>query len=342
MKKTKKMIRNFILFILLIVLTFFIILKDANIYQIINALLSAKKGFILIAIMCMLIYFSCEAINIKRTLKALGEKTNFWKNLKYSLIGFFFSSITPAASGGQPMQVYYMHKDGIPVAKSTLTLLINLSCVQIATITLALFSLIFNYQYMNTALIWFFVLGITLNLSALVLWMIAIFSKRMTKGIINITLKILKFFKVKNIEEKREKLETELGRYQESAKYVKNNKNVMIKTLLTTYIQYIVFYSISYWVYCSLGLSEHNIFEIITVQAVLYATVSGIPSPGAVGVSEGGFIALYKKIYTAEKINGAMMISRGISFYLFVIITAIVVIVNTVRDKKETEIEEVN
>ena len=342
MKKTKKMIRNFILFILLIVLTFFIILKDANIYQIINALLSAKKGFILIAIMCMLIYFSCEAINIKRTLKALGEKTNFWKNLKYSLIGFFFSSITPAASGGQPMQVYYMHKDGIPVAKSTLTLLINLSCVQIATITLALFSLIFNYQYMNTALIWFFVLGITLNLSALVLWMIAIFSKRMTKGIINITLKILKFFKVKNIEEKREKLETELGRYQESAKYVKNNKNVMIKTLLTTYIQYIVFYSISYWVYCSLGLSKHNIFEIITVQAVLYATVSGIPSPGAVGVSEGGFIALYKKIYTAEKINGAMMISRGISFYLFVIITAIVVIVNTVRDKKETEIEEVN
>lgn len=342
MKKTKKIIRNFILFILLIVLTFFIILKDANIYQIINALLSAKKGFILIAIMCMLIYFSCEAINIKRTLKALGEKTNFWKNLKYSLIGFFFSSITPAASGGQPMQVYYMHKDGIPVAKSTLTLLINLSCVQIATITLALFSLIFNYQYMNTALIWFFVLGITLNLSALVLWMIAIFSKRMTKGIINITLKILKFFKVKNIEEKREKFETELGKYQESAKYVKNNKNVMIKTLLTTYIQYIVFYSISYLVYCSLGLSEHNVFEIVTIQAVLYATVSGIPSPGAVGVSEGGFIALYKKIYTAEKINGAMMISRGISFYLFVIITAIVVIVNTVMDKKETEIEEVN
>lgn len=342
MKKTKKIIRNFILFILLIVLTFFIILKDANIYQIINALLSAKKGFILIAIMCMLIYFSCEAINIKRTLKALGEKTNFWKNLKYSLIGFFFSSITPAASGGQPMQVYYMHKDGIPVAKSTLTLLINLSCVQIATITLALFSLIFNYQYMNTALIWFFVLGITLNLSALVLWMIAIFSKRMTKGIINITLKILKFFKVKNIEEKREKFETELGKYQESAKYVKNNKNVMIKTLLTTYIQYIVFYSISYLVYCSLGLSKHNVFEIVTIQAVLYATVSGIPSPGAVGVSEGGFIALYKKIYTAEKINGAMMISRGISFYLFVIITAIVVIVNTVMDKKETEIEEVN
>ena len=342
MKKTKKIIRNFILFILLIVLTFFIILKDANIYQIINALLSAKKGFILIAIMCMLIYFSCEAINIKRTLKALGEKTNFWKNLKYSLIGFFFSSITPAASGGQPMQVYYMHKDGIPVAKSTLTLLINLSCVQIATITLALFSLIFNYQYMNTALIWFFILGITLNLSALVLWMIAIFSKRMTKGIINITLKILKFFKVKNIEEKREKFETELGKYQESAKYVKNNKNVMIKTLLTTYIQYIVFYSISYLVYCSLGLSKHNVFEIVTIQAVLYATVSGIPSPGAVGVSEGGFIALYKKIYTAEKINGAMMISRGISFYLFVIITAIVVIVNTVMDKKETEIEEVN
>ncbi len=32
------------------------------------------------------------------------------------------------------------------------------------------------------------------------------------------------------------------------------------------------------------------LFEIITLQSVLYATVSGIPSPGAIGVSEGGFL----------------------------------------------------
>lgn len=303
MKKTKKMIRNLILFIALIILTFFIILKDANILEIFYAFISAKKGFILVAIICMVLYFVCEAINIGRTLKALGEKSSFLSNIKYTLIGFFFSSITPAASGGQPMQIYYMHKDNISVANSTLALLINLSCMQITTISIALFSLCFNYKYLNTALIWLFTIGIMLNLSALILLLISIFSKRMTKWLINVSLKVLKFFRIKNIEAKKERFEKELEKYQGSADYIKQNKKLVIKNLLTTYLQFIIYYSISYWVYCSLGLKEHNIFEIITMQSILFATVSGIPSPGAVGVSEGGFIALYRKIFPREMLN---------------------------------------
>ena len=325
MSKTKKMIRNFIIFILLIILTFYIILKDQNITEIFEILRSAKKEFIFIAIICMSIYMTCEAINIGRTLKALGEKTTFLKNLKYAMIGFFFSSITPAASGGQPMQIYYMHKDNISVANSTLALLMNLSSMQIVTISIAIISIFFNTQYLNSTLIGFFILGITLNLSALILLLISIFSKKMTKGLINIAIKILKFFRIKNIKEKQTKIEKELSKYQGSAIYIKQHKKVMLKTLLTTYIQFIFYYSISYWVYRSFGLATHNIIEIISLQSVLYATVSGVPSPGAVGVSEGGFIALFKDIYPQTMINGAMLLSRGVNFYLFVILSSIVV-----------------
>ena len=342
MKRTKKMIRNFIIFILLIILTFYIILKDQNISEIFDIALSVKKEFIIIAILCMCFYIACEAINIGRTLKALNEKTTFLKNLKYALIGFFFSSITPAASGGQPMQIYYMYKDKISVANSTLTLLINLSCMQVATISIALVSLFFNYQYLNTALIWFFIIGVSLNLSALTLLLISIFSKRMTKGIINITIKIMKFFRVKNIEDKQIKLEAELNKYQGSATYIKNNKLLILKTLATTYIQFIAYYSISYFVYRSFGLSNHNIFEIITMQSILFATVSGIPSPGAVGVSEGGFLAIFRHVYSENMVNSAMLLSRGINFYLFVIISSIVVMISMMKDKKqEPEIENI-
>lgn len=334
MKKTKKLLRNLIIFIVLIVLTFYIILKDQNTSEILNVLSSVKKEFIIIAIICMCLFMICEAINIGRTLKALNEKSSFLKNLKYTLIGFFFSSITPAASGGQPMQIYYMHKDKISVANSTLALLINLTCVQIVTISVALISLIFNYEYLNGALIGFFILGITLNLSALALLLISIFSKRMTKGIINIVIKILKFFKIKNIEGKQEKLENELTKYQGSATYIKTNKLLILKALITTYIQYMLYYSISYWVYRSFGLTEYNILEILSMQSVVYATVSGIPSPGAVGVSEGAFIEIFKSVYSKTMVNGAMLLSRGVNFYLFVIISSVVVGINAIRDKK--------
>ena len=81
-----------------------------------------ERTWLLIAIGFMFLYFCCESINTGRTLKALGEKSSFFKNLKYTLICFFFIFITPAASGGQSMEIYYMHKDGINVEKETLIL----------------------------------------------------------------------------------------------------------------------------------------------------------------------------------------------------------------------------
>lgn len=341
MKGKKKFFRNFVIFALLIVLTFYILLKDQNTTEILNIVVSAKMEFIFIGIGCMMLYIICEAINIGRTLKALNEKSTFFNNVKYALIGFFFSAITPAASGGQPMQIYYMHRDNISVANSTLVLLINLTSMQIVTIGFALVSVIFNYQNLNKALVILFIVGIGLNLSALILLLISILSKKMSNGLINIAIKIMKFFRIKNIEEKQEKLEKELERYQASSVYIKNNKLLMLKVLFTTIVQFILYYSITYWTYCSLGLSGHSILKIIALQALVFASVSGIPSPGAVGVSEGAFIEIFKNVFSGGMISSAVLLNRGINFYLFVIISAIVVMIGQLKEKKQ-EIPENN
>ncbi len=341
MKKTKRIIRNIIIFILLIILTFYIMLKDQDITEIFNILQNVKIQYILIAALCMCIYIICEAINIGRTLKTLGERTSIFKNIKYALIGFFFSGITPAASGGQPMQIYYMYKENISVANSTLALLINLSSMQIVTISMALISVLFNYKYLNNTLTIFFILGIALNASALTLLLISIFSKKLLNKLINLVIKIITKLKIKNVDDKKMKLEAELSKYQNSSDYIKKNKLVIFKIILTTYIQFIVFYSISYWTYCSFGLSGYNFIEIVSIQSILYAIVSGIPSPGAVGVTEGGFIEIYKTILPQSIINSAVLLNRGLSFYLLIIISGIVTLVNIFKKKKMLKKEEI-
>ena len=55
---------------------------------------------------------------------SLGKKTKLHQCIRYSFIGFFYSCITPSASGGQPAQIYYMSKDGLDVSISTLVLMI--------------------------------------------------------------------------------------------------------------------------------------------------------------------------------------------------------------------------
>ena len=233
------------------------------------------------------------------------------------------------------MQIYYMHKDKISISNSTLTLLINLSSMQVITIIFALVSLIFNYKYLNGILIAFFVMGILLNLSALMLLLVGIFSKRLTRGFINLALKIMKFFKVKNIEAKKEKLEKELEKYQKNAQYVKKNKKLIVKTILTTLVQFTIYYSTTYWTYRALGFNQHSIIEIISMQSVLYATVSGIPSPGAVGVTEGAFIEIFKTVYNKSIMNTAVLLNRGINFYFLVLISGVVTIVNHITADKE-------
>ena len=339
--KVKKTLLNIALFLLLIILTFWLILKDQNTEEIMLAVDKAKKQYLLIGMVAMTIFISCEAINVRRILKGLGEKTTFFKNLKYALIGFFFSAITPAATGGQPMEIYYMHKDGISVANSTLALLVQLMSLQIVNLSIGITSVLFNYEVINNGgLVLLAIIGIILNSGALVLLIIGIFSRRLSKGLINIAVKILKFFRKKNIEELQEKMESELTKYQEDSEYIKKNKRVIIKSVLTTLVQMLVYYTVPFFVYKAYGLNEHSIIRIMSLQALLYTTVSGIPSPGSVGVSEGGFLGIFRNVFPETLINSAMILNRVINFYLLVTVSDVIVIICTLKDKKQEKLEQ--
>lgn len=331
MRDKKKLIRNLLLFVALIALTFTLILREANLSDILGIIKKADVKYIIIAVIFMCIYISCDALNIGRTLKALNEKSSFLKNIKYALIGFFFSAITPAASGGQPMQVYYMHKDNIAIANSSLALIVNLICIQISTITIAILGLFFNREILNGTILGLFIFGVGINMIALSILLLSLFSKKTVEKIIRFTIKVMRFFRLKNIEEKEKRFESELQEYEKSANYMKSNKMLILKTLITTFVQFFVFYGIAYWVYLALGLTQEGVFKITMTQALLYATVSGMPSPGAVGVSEGGFLAIYGTIYPKEVLDSAMLLTRGVNFYLFVIISGAIVILNALK-----------
>ena len=339
-KKSKKIFINLLIFILLIIFTFSLVLKDQDVTEILKISATVKKQYILIAMFAMGVFVACESINIGRILKELGEKSKFISNVRYTLIGFFFSAITPAASGGQPMEIYYMHKDNISVAHSTLALLMQLCSIQIVTITVGIISAVLHFEVLKSGLIYLLILGIILNSSALMLLIIAIFSKKLSEGLIKFVVKILKFFKIRNIEKKQEKLEKELESYQTSAKYIKEHRILMLKTVLTTAVQMLAYYTVPYWIYLAFGLNNSNIFDILTLQAVLYATVSGIPSPGSVGVSEGGFLGIFRNAFPETVISSAMLLSRGVNFYLLILISAIVVVISTFRDRKENVAKE--
>ena len=114
---------------------------------------------------------------------------------------------------------------------------------------------------------------------------------------------------------------------------LKNHKNILIKVFLTTIIQFLFYHSIPYLIYLSFGLNEYGLITFIFMEAVLYISVSSLPFPGAIGISEGGFLTMFKMFFPTSILSSAMLISRGVSFYLFVIITGIIILSFIVYDK---------
>ena len=334
---SRKIFTNAIIFIALIAITFYILLKDSNIHEIIKTVQSVNVVWLIPAVLCVFFSICSEGINIRRMLKLFSYDVKFFSALKYAFVGFFFSSITPSASGGQPMQIYSMNKDRIQVSHGSLSILMELASFQIVTVTIATIAFILNYSSIQSLNPGFKVLvyfGISFNALILCFILLAIFSKNIARKATNLALRLFKKFHYKKIEKLQKSTDEQLEKYREGSKIIKANKIIMLKILLTTTIQILCMYSVSYFVYRSFGLSRFSLLTVLSMQALVSIAVSSIPIPGAVGVSESCFLDFFKTLFPVNLLSSAMLLTRGVSFYLFVLISGIVVSVSQFSKNK--------
>lgn len=331
MKNAKKLIKNLIIFIILLIVTFLIVFKDQDIYDLISIILNVNKTYVLCGIVAMALYFVFESLNVKCILKNLGENVKFIKMIRYSLVEFFFSGVTPAATGGQPMEIYYMHKEGVAIPKTTVALIIQLIAFQSITIVCGIIGAIINYNLIKDGLIWLFIFGISLNIIALLVMTICLFSNSLAQKIVVFIFKFLVKIKYKNADKLKTSVDETLKSYNESASLIRGHKSVFLKSFLIVACQVISYYSITYFVYKAFGLNDYSYFHILSIQAMLYVSVSSMPLPGAVGISEGAFLGIYNKVFGKNILSGATILNRTINFYFYIIIGLICTLISALK-----------
>ena len=131
-------------------------------------------------------------------------------------------------------------------------------------------------------------------------------------------------------KEWQKSIEKGLDEYSESSKYIKTHRREFIQALMKTTVQIVLFFMIPFFVYKAFNLSGYNIFTLFTMQSILFVATSGLPIPGAIGASETVFLSLYGAVFGEGLLSSAMLLNRGINFYWFVIISMVVVLINTV------------
>ena len=335
----KSLVISISLFLILLFLTFWLIFKDQDVSAIFNVAKSANFWWILGGLTLMVGYFLVQAWNVKSILSSLGETISLRKMLKFTLIEFFFCAMTPSATGGQPLEIYYMSKEGISASKATLAIFVQLCGYQIAVMVLAIISVLFLPYKLPPGVFMFFTIGLLINGIALLVLLTCVFLPKITEFVAYGLVSLLRKAHYKKVDQTEEKLMDGIHQYAENANYIKKHKKEFLIAISRVFLQVAIYYIVPFCVYKAFNLSEHNIFELFAMQSVLFVATAGFPIPGAVGLSESVFLALYGTVFGVEMISSAMLLHRGITFYGFVIISAIVVIINViilkVRERKK-------
>ena len=346
-KKILKYALNIGLILVITLFTLNLIFKEQELPEIISDLKLADPRWIALGAVAAIFFVAGESSIIHYMLRVLEQKTSFLRCLKYSFIGFFFSYITPSSTGGQPMQMYHMKKDKIKIGYSTLIMLLITIAYKSVLVLLALGFLIFNFD--TVALYagdmkWLIVLGFALNLSFIILLLLVfikpIWARALGIKVVDLLTK-LHIMKRRNKEKYTEKLIRICDTYAMGADYIKKNLSVVFNVFLMTAVQRICLFSITWIIYRAYGMNETRYIDILTIQIMIAVAVEMLPLPGAAGITEGCFLLAFTEIFTMERVKPALLISRGLNFYLILIIGAVVTfaahIINIKRDKKQTE-----
>lgn len=341
MGNKKTVIFNSIFFIVLFTLTTYMVLKGNELPQILKVLKSTNPVYYLLGFAAIIIFVCCESYIIHRMLNVLGYNISANHCVKYSFVGFFFSCITPSATGGQPAQLYYMKRDNIGFSVSTVVLMIVTILYKSVLVFLGLMIIFFNHSLITDYIKdvnFFFYFGLLLNAGFIAAMLILLFEPTLASRILFKLTKLCEKVRIlKKRASRRQKQKESMERYHNTASVISENKFLILEMFVVTLFQRILHFSITYIVYRSFGLNTLSFIDVVSLQCIISIAVDMLPLPGGMGISEGLFLSIFKKIFTGSLLYPAMLLSRGISYYLLVLVSALMTIAAhmTIKDKRQ-------
>ena len=221
-----------------------------------------------------------------------------------------------------------MSKNGVPAAHGTLNMMMIAVCYQVTVLLYAAAAAIAMPGMisamgtgMGLLLLYGTVVMLVLTAGMLCFMFLPNAARRLMNGLLNLGARLRL---VRNRAAAEEKLERQMEEYRSGAECFKKNASLVPLLLGLNLVQLTALYLVPFVVYKAFGLSGHGVLELVGAQALLTLATSSLPLPGAVGATEGGFVTLFALFFGASLVTPAVLVSRGISFYAFLLLSGCV------------------
>lgn len=330
MENKKKLFWEVVFLIVVFAGTVYGVFHGEDLGKSIRIIREVKKIYLLPAVTCVVFFIWGESIIIHYLMRTLGTRLKKWTCFLFSSIGFFFSCITPSASGGQPAQIYYMRRKNIPIPVATLVLMIVTITYKAVLVLVGLAIIVFGQGFMHrylTGILPVFYLGILLNVLCVGFMLILVFHTTLAQSLMEKGLGFLEKLHLMHYKQSRhEKLNAAMEKYKETAVYFKTHKHVVLIVLAITFAQRFALFLSTYFVYLAFGLSDYAVGTIVMLQAVISISVDMLPLPGGMGISEKLFLTIFVPVFGAQLVLPGMILSRALSYYTELLLSALLTI----------------
>lgn len=325
MRSKRKVIGNAVFLAAVFALTIYGVFHGEDMAAVAGAMGAADIRWLVCGVLLVLLYIGGEAVCLWVMLSSFRLQMKMGVCVLFAAVDFFFSGITPSASGGQPMQIYYMRKEKIPVPVATVILMIVTITYKLVLVVVGIGILCFGrgflHRYLEGVLPVFY-LGIALNVFCVSFMTVLVFHPNLAEWIMTTGLGWLERLRfLKHKEERCRKLEVAMQTYKETALFLKDHKRVLGGVFLITFVQRIALFAVTWTVYKALGMSGTSMWDVVFLQAVISVSVDMLPLPGGMGISEALFLKIFVPVF-GSMLLPAMVLSRGIGYYSQLLVSA--------------------
>lgn len=325
--KNKKTIFNILFLLLVFGITVYSVFHGEDMQALSEYLRQSKVEYWLAGVVLVVLFILSESVIIYYMMHSVGQPVILTHCFLYSFVGFFFSAITPSATGGQPAQLYFMKKDKLSISVSTLILMVVTITYKAVLVFIGLVVMILRprgiMEFLAPVMGWCY-LGVALNVFCVAFMLILVFHPTLAENILTGLLSLIgRLFHLKKQEEWRKRIHVSMDSYRGVADYLRKNKMVITNVFLITFVQRSMWFFITYLVYLSFSMKGIDPLTITTLQGMISVSVDMLPLPGGMGISENLFLQIFKPICGKEYVLPVMIVSRGISYYTQLLISAV-------------------
>lgn len=298
----------------------------------VDALLSIGPRWIALCALAYAGFLIFDTLSLHYFLIRQGQKVTFGYSMFVTVMGAYYSNITPGASGGQPMQVYYLTKKDVSIGVGSSALTVKLFCFQfmLAVIGTVLWIAYGPFVYEQVGgYMWILIVGYVYNCFTVAMVVMMALYHKPVQLIIRLCVKVGTKLRICKDPD------ASLCKWQEIQENFHGSIQLLVKKpldllmqLFLSGMQLLSLMAVIYFVYHAFGLSGVSYGQLTALGVMLYTSAAYTPLPGASGAQEGVFALYFAQVFPDGIRLMALLLWRFFTYYVSLILGAVISVIH--------------